>query len=89
MTEQSRLKPESGAKKRWTMPDWMRPYAPLFINTGREPTVAAIEEMNNGNTDPRINLPLSTLEACVKTQVGFLTRLKNRGALSGTLKDLA
>ena len=67
--------------KRWKMPDWMVPFAPLFINTGREPTVETIVEMVNGRTDPQINLPLSTLEACVKSQVGFLSVLHKNGLL--------
>jgi hypothetical protein len=68
-------------QRRWRMPDWMKPYAPLFINTGREPTVEAIEEMYNGRADPLINLPLSTLEACVKSQVGFLMKLHQRNII--------
>lgn len=64
------------------MPDWMKPYAGLIVNTGIEPTVPNIEEMMNGNTDPRVNLPRSTLEACVKSQVAFLGILHARAMLA-------
>lgn len=67
---------------KWTMPHWMMTYAPLFVNTGCEPTVDNIERMVNSHTDPVINLPVSTLEACVKTQVHLLTRMKDRGLIA-------
>ena len=37
-----------------------------------------IEDMVNGDADPRINLPLSTLQACVKSQVDLLGNLHKR-----------
>ena len=56
----------------WKMPDWMKPLAPMFANTGREANVEAIEELFNGTTDPLINLPLSTIEFGIKSQVTLL-----------------
>lgn len=63
--------------RKWTMPKWMEPYRDAIRNTGGN----AVEEMMNGNADPRINLPLSTLQACVKSQVGLLEVLRERGLL--------
>lgn len=61
----------------WTMPDWMEPYRGDIANTGGN----KIEDMVNGNADPRINLPLSTLQACVKSQVLMLEVLHKKGVL--------
>ena len=55
----------------WTMPEWMEPYREFIGNTGGN----EIEDMVNGNASPIINLPLSTLQACVKSQVSMLLRL--------------
>lgn len=65
----------------WAMPDWMKPFARLFCNTGREPTVEAIEYLYNDTADPRINLPLSMIECGVKSQVGMLYQLHKAGLL--------
>jgi hypothetical protein len=59
------------------MPKWMEHYRDSFVNTGGND----IESMQNGNADPRVNLPLSTLQACVKSQVSFLYQLKKKGLL--------
>ena len=61
----------------WKMPKWMEKYRSLICNTGGNP----VDEMVNGNADPRVNLPLSTLQACVKSQVIFLNTLKQKGLL--------
>lgn len=53
------------------MPEWMKQYVPFIHNTGGND----VERMVNGNANPQINLPLSTLQACVKSQVGMLTDL--------------
>ena len=63
--------------KKWTMPKWMEPYAQYICNTGGNDVV----EMMNGTADPRVNLPLSTLQACVKSQVIMLDRLQKDGML--------
>lgn len=70
-------------KTKWKMPDWMRPYAEHVTNTGSNQLdrVAVVEEMYNGDADPRVNLPLSTLQACVKSQVALLYRLKEAHGL--------
>lgn len=63
--------------KKWTMPAWMKPYAPCICNTGGND----IAEMMNGNADPRVNLPLSTLQCAVKSQVAMLEQLREAGFL--------
>lgn len=62
----------------WIMPAWMEPYRDLIVNTGGNP----VEFMVNDQANPRINLPLSTLEACVKSQVHLLNILHDRGLLA-------
>ena len=64
-------------KSRWKMPKWMKPFRGLIVNTGGN----EIEGMVNGDADPRVNLPLSTLQACVKSQVALLLRLHYDGYL--------
>lgn len=78
-----RKKRSAYAARTWRMPKWMEPFAPLITNTGtsEQNRVAVVERMYNGSTDPRVNLPLSTLEACVKSQVGLLHELKEKGCL--------
>jgi hypothetical protein len=72
------------AKKpeRWKMPAWMTHFAHHFVNTGCQPTVEEIERLVNGHTDPQINLPLSTIEFGVKSQVALLNRLYGVGKLT-------
>ena len=62
---------------KWKMPRWMEPYRQHFVNTAGN----TIEELMSRTTDPRVNLPLSMLEACVKSQVSFLIRLHEKGLL--------
>lgn len=57
--------------KKFIMPDWMKRYRPYFCNTGGN----NIEDLVNGNASPLVNLPLSTIQACVKSQVTLLTTL--------------
>lgn len=64
-------------KTPWKMPKWMKKYRALICNTGGND----IESMVNGNADPVINLPLSTLQACVKSQVILLESLYEAGKL--------
>lgn len=66
-------------RRSWTMPAWMEPYRGLIVNTGGN----EIEEMVNGDADPFINLPLSTLQACVKSEVSLLEQLHRAGHLRG------
>lgn len=65
------------SNKKWTMPKWMSPYAGFICNTGGND----ITEMMNGNADPRVNLPLSTLQCAVKSQVLMLNALHRAGKL--------
>ena len=67
-------------RPQWTMPAWMEPYREMIVNTGGNP----VEEMVNGDADPMINLPLSTLQACVKSQVSLLNHLHNEGLLTNS-----
>lgn len=55
----------------------MKPYRELIVNTGGN----SVEEMMNGNASPLVNLPLSTLQACVKSQIALLNRLHDRESL--------
>lgn len=64
-------------RKAWSMPKWMEPFRGKIVNTGGN----TIEEMMNGNADPQINLPLSTLQACVKSQVLLLEVLHGKKML--------
>lgn len=61
----------------WVMPDWMEPYRAFICNTGGNP----VEEMVNGNANTFSNLPLSTLQACVKSQVVLLSSLHAAGLI--------
>lgn len=61
----------------WRMPQWMERYRDLIVSTGGN----SIEAMVNGQADPFINLPLSTLQACVKSQVALLEQLSAKGHL--------
>lgn len=65
------------SKQRWSMPAWMKPFAEHITNTGNNSMdrVAVVVQLYNGNTDPLINLPLSTIEAMVIAQVHLLIRL--------------
>lgn len=67
----------------WRMPAWMEPYRELIRNTGGN----SIETMMNGNADPSVNLPLSTLQACVKSQVSLLYTLHDEGRLQAKRDD--
>lgn len=64
--------------KLWKSPKWMLPYLPFIVNTGGNRVV----DMMNGHADPVVNLPLSTLQACVKSQVALLEALHEEGRLS-------
>jgi hypothetical protein len=71
--------------KKWKMPTWMKQYERFIINTGGND----VTEMMNGDADPRINLPLSTLQACVKSQIGMLEVLHKHGALPDEINRFA
>src|SRR5947209_7313362 len=59
------------------MPKWMEPYRKHICNTGGN----SIEDCMNGDADPVINLPLSTIQFGVKSQVGLLYALHKAGVL--------
>ena len=71
-------------KKKWTPPDWIKPYLPLITNTGGNDPV----ELYNGNADPLVNLPLSTIQAMTKAQISLLEQLRDRGHLDPSAKDI-
>ena len=62
---------------KWVMPGWMEQYRADIRNTGGND----IEGMVNRNASPLVNLPLSTLQACVKSQVSLLAQLHDKGKL--------
>lgn len=64
--------------RKWKMPKWMEPFRESICNTGGN----SVEDMMNGCADPLINLPLSTLQACVKSQVALLYALHEKEALT-------
>ncbi len=64
--------------EKWVMPEWMKPYERYIRNTGG----GDVTNMVNGNASPLINLPLSTLQACVKSQVSMLILLHQDNLLS-------
>lgn len=68
---------ESEENDVWIMPSWMEKYRYSIGNTGGN----RIETMVNGHADPFSNLPLSTLQACVKSQVSLLYVLYEAGLL--------
>lgn len=70
------------AKRNWTMPKWMEPYRDLIGNTGGN----SIEEMMNDDSSPAINLPRAVLAVAVKSQVGLLHTLRERGMLAEIIK---
>lgn len=63
---------------RWKIPGWMVPYVEYVVNTGGND----VEELVNGNADPLINLPLSTIQFGVKSQILLLERLHAKRKLS-------
>lgn len=67
----------STKKTKWTMPEWMECYRDCIVNTGGN----SIEELMNGDADPRVNLPMSTLQCSVKSQVAMLNVMRKRGML--------
>jgi hypothetical protein len=66
-------------RKRWVMPEWMEPYRASICNIGGN----SIEELINGNADPIVNLPLSTIQFSCKSQVSLLENLHKAGVLKG------
>ena len=56
----------------------MEKYRECIVNTGAN----SVEDLANGLADPLINLPLSTLQACCKSQISLLTRLYEKGFIS-------
>lgn len=62
---------EINMPRKWKMPKWMEPYRQYVTNTAGN----SIEDLMNGNADPRVNLPLSTIQFGVKSQVHMLVYL--------------
>ena len=63
------------AQGKWTMPEWMERFRDCFTYTGGN----SIEDLVNGDADPRINLPLSTIQFGVKSQVMLLEKMRRKG----------
>lgn len=64
-------------KVEWTMPKWMEPYRRCLVNSAGN----SVEELVNGNDNPLINLPLSTLQFGMKSQVQLLEVMHAYGML--------
>jgi len=62
---------------KWAMPEWMERFRGCICNTGGN----SIEDCMNGNADPIINLPLSTIQFGVKSQVGLLYAMHKQGMI--------
>jgi hypothetical protein len=65
---------------RWIMPAWMKPYAKMILNTGGN----SIEDLVNDdgkNSNVFNNAPRALICASVKSQVGLLEQLYDKGLL--------
>ncbi len=68
---------------KWTMPEWMEPYRDLFCNTGGN----SVEElMSDKSANVANNAVRAALIVAVRSQVGLLTGMHERGLLA---RDLA
>lgn len=66
--------------KKWIMPKWMKSYANMILNTGGN----SIEDLvNDDGTNSNIfnNAPRALICASVKSQVGLLEQLYEKGYL--------
>ncbi len=64
--------------ERWKMPGWMEKYRDCICNTGGN----SVEELaNNHSADIETNAPLALICVAVKTQIGLLITLHNKGLL--------
>ncbi len=64
--------------KKWKMPEWMETYRGCVYTGGN-----TVEDILNGDVDesPWDDVPLSMLQACVRSQISLLIHLHNRGLL--------
>ncbi|KKN68465.1 hypothetical protein LCGC14_0451010 [marine sediment metagenome] len=65
--------------KKWTLPDWMKPYVCLLSNVQTEEDVERL--MNNHTATVFENAPLALICVSLKSQVTLLNRLQDRGLL--------
>ena len=63
--------------RKWKMPKWMEPFREYIGNTGGND----VEDLVNAQTNPEVNLPLWTLQACVQSQCALLERLRKNSCL--------
>ncbi len=64
------------SNEQWTMPDWMKPFAPLIGGD-----ISYIEEMMNDRSLIQVNAPRALIAVEMKGKVSMLTRLRNAHAL--------
>lgn len=65
-------------RPKWVMPDWMRPYEPLFQNTGG----CTVEDLYNCPTEmTKPNIILAAMVVSVESQITLLIRMHARGML--------
>lgn len=70
--------------KNWIMPKWMKSYEKMILNTGGN----SIEDLVNDdgkNSNIFNNAPRALICASVKSQVGLLEQLYEKGLLKDTI----
>lgn len=75
-----------GEDEKWIMPKWMKSYAKMILNTGGND----IEDLvNDDGTNSNIfnNAPRALICASVKSQVGLLEQLYDKGLLNESCWD--
>jgi hypothetical protein len=63
--------------KKWRAPAWMKPYLAHINNTGGN----KVEELVNREVNIQTNLPVWVLQAAVRSQIGLLETLHEKGLL--------
>lgn len=72
--------------ERWIMPAWMKPYTKMILNTGGN----NIEDLvNDDGTNSNVfnNAPRALICAAVKSQVGLLELLYEKGLLTNLSQE--
>ena len=68
--------------KKWTMPAWMVPYVPLIAGGSDKAWVEEIMNDDGRNSNVFNNAPRALICVSIKGQVGLLTTLHQRRALT-------
>ncbi len=72
--------------ERWIMPAWMKPYAKMILNTGGN----NIEDLvNDDGTNSNVfnNAPRALICAAIKSQIGLLELLYEKGLLTNLSQE--